>query len=593
MRQIIKERIEKLRQQMKLAGVNAWYISGTDPHQSEYMAGHWQARSFITGFTGSAGIVVITEKEIALWTDSRYFLQAENELEGTDIQLMKMKTEGTLCPAEWLEIMLDTGNVIGVDSSCMSISQYESFKMDIQKRRLQLKHTEDLLSSIWGDRPPLPNQQVFEHELKFAGLSRIEKFAKIRTEISNNNADATLITALDDLAWTFNLRGEDVDFNPVFIGFGFISLSEIILFINLNKIPVDIQQKLENDGISILPYEAIYEKLKVFSGTLTIDPDRANQALIESLSDLVKIVYTISVPTMLKSIKSEKELKHIRETMRKDGIAMIEFLFWLDQAIQKQRVTEYDIAQKLDYFRSLQEGYKGASFFPIVGYKQNGAIIHRSVTLETADIVNQEGMLLFDSGGQYLSGTTDITRTISLGKTTQQQRTDFTLVLKGMIAISKAKFPSGTNGCNLDILARKALWENGLNYGHGTSHGIGYFLNVHEGPANIRQEFNEHSIKPGMVLSNEPGCYREGQYGIRIENVIACQMQEKTQFGQFYGFETLSLCPIDINLIDINLLNEDETIWVNEYHQRCFNELSPFLNDEKKHFLEKITPKLG
>ena len=450
-----------------------------------------------------------------------------------------------------------------------------------------------MLSYIWDDRPTLPNKQVYEHELKFAGLNRIEKIAKIRAEITLNDADATLVTALDDLAWTFNLRGDDIKFNPVFVGFAYISLSETILFINSNKIPVYIQQKLKEDGISILPYEAIYQKLKGLSGTLMIDPDRANQALIESISDQVNIINKVSVPTLLKSVKTEKELQHIRGTMLKDGIAMIEFLFWLNQSVKEQRVTEYNIAQKLDYFRSLQEGYKGASFFPIVGYKHNGAIVHRSVTPETADVVKQEGMLLFDSGGQYLTGTTDITRTITLGKPNQQQRIDFTLVLKGMIALSLAIFPPDTKGCTLDTLARKALWKKGMNYGHGTSHGIGYFLNVHEGPASIRQEYNEHPIKPGMVLSNEPGCYREGQYGIRIENVIACQELKKTEFGQFYGFETLTICPIDRNLIDKNLLTEEETLWVNEYHQKCNNELSPFFNDEKKHFLEMITQKLG
>ncbi len=593
MKETILERLSQLRQEMKKAGVAAWYISGTDPHQSEYLPKYWQVRQYITDFTGSAGLVVVTANEAALWTDSRYFLQAEDQLNGTGIQLMKMRLEETPSPEQWLNTVLKKGDIVGIDAKCISVNQFKNIQSELFKNQIQLKNTGDLLTTFWKERVELPTNPVFEHELKHAGKSRAEKIAGIRAEMKKTGANATLITALDDIAWTFNLRGQDIDFNPVFVSYGLITTDEVFLFVNPVKIPSALSEKLSGEGIQIKNYESVFDKLGTYSGTILIDQDRANQALAETLSSEAVVISGISVPTMLKAIKSETELHFIRETMRKDGIAMVEFLFWLDQTIGKQTVTEYDIAMKLDYFRSLQNGFKGISFFPIVGYNETGAIVHRSVTPETATEVKREGMLLFDSGGQYVTGTTDITRTVILSNPTKQQKTDFTLVLKGMINLTQARFPAGTKGCNLDILARKPMWEHGMNYGHGTCHGIGYFLNVHEGPMSIRQEYNEHSIKPGMVLSNEPAFYREGQYGLRTENMMVCVEAERTDYGQFYGFETLTLCPIDINLIETALLSPAEIQWIDNYHQWCYQELSPFINDEKKLFLKKITAKLA
>lgn len=592
MNELIVSRLAGLRREMEKSGVRAWYVSGTDPHQSEYLPQYWQARKYLTGFTGSAGQVVVTATQAALWTDSRYFLQAEEQLAGTGIQLMKLRMAGTPTPAEWLGAVLESGALVGTDAGCMSVNQYKTFQADLQKYHLQLSDTGDLLVSCWTERQPLPSTPVFEHELPFAGRSRQEKLKQIRDEMAGCGADALLITALDDLAWALNLRGQDVDFNPVFVGYGLITQEEAFLFVDPVKVPEALRTKLASGGVRMLSYLAVFEALRVFRGTLLVDPDRTNQALLECLSPDVEVLCQLSVPARLKAIKSEVELKYIRETMRKDGVAVVEFLFWLDQAIGKETVTEYDIAEKLSWFRTLKEGYRGDSFFPIVGYDETGAIVHRSVTRETASELKPEGMLLFDSGGQYVTGTTDITRTISLAEPTNQHKFDFTMVLKGMINLTLAKFPAGTRGCNLDVLARQFMWQNGMDYGHGTSHGIGYFLNVHEGPMSIRQEYNEHAIEPGMVLSNEPAFYREGKYGLRTENMMVCVSREITDFGTFFGFETLTLCPLDLKLIDVDLLTDTEINWINTYHQWCFDELSPMLEPDKSAFLKRLTNRL-
>ena len=587
----IKERLAALRAQMQAAGVHAFYVSGTDPHQSEYMPEHWQVRPFITGFTGSAGLVVITMEKAALWTDSRYFLQAATELEGTHIELMKQRVAGTPEPAQWLAQNLQKGDVAGTDFSCLSVNQYRQLKADLALNGLLLKDTGDLTGIIRKERPALPNTKIYEHELPYAGTKRSDKIAGILKFAATNGANATLLTALDDLAWTFNLRGKDVPYNPVFVGFGFISTDLSVLFINPEKIEPDLVDKLHADGVRLMPYNEFYNFLSGLPDkyTVMLDPGKTSQAITAAIPQTIKVVEQTSAAALLKAQKSTYEIIHIRETMRKDGVAMVNFLFWLNENLGKTAITEFDVAEKLEHFRSQQEGFMGNSFFPIVGLNENGAIIHRKVTKESAAEINQEGILLFDSGGQFLGGTTDITRTITLSEPTSRQKADFTLVLKGMIGLSRACFPAGTIGCNLDAFAREHLWKNGLNYGHGTGHGIGYFLNVHEGPMSIRQEYNEHTIKPGMVLSNEPGVYREGAYGIRIENVIVCTEKKESSFGRFLGFETLTLCPIDLNLIEAALLTNEEKDWLNNYHQRVFSELSPLLDEEKVDFLKKLT----
>ncbi|MGQ7871441.1 aminopeptidase P family protein [Sunxiuqinia sp. sy24] len=590
----IQERIAQLRSQMKKAGVQACYFSGTDPHQSEYMPAHWQARSYISGFTGSAGLVVVTNEKAGLWTDSRYFLQAEQQLQETGIDLMKQRMPGTPEPLEWLQETLNAGNTVGADFACLSINQYKQLSSALAAEGLSLKDTGDLLAADWEGRPALPDNPIFEHDLQYAGTKRTDKINNILSFAKTNGANATLITALDDLAWTFNLRGTDVDFNPVFVGFAFLSENQKVLFVDSKKMNSDLGAKLQEDEIQVIDYTEFFDFLSKLPADkiVMVDSARTNQAAKVAIPEELKLIEQTSAPTLLKAQKSTFEIIHIRETMKRDGAAMVKLLHWLDQTVGKASITEYDVVEKLEYFRAQQEGFQGNSFYPIVGLNGNGAIVHRSVSKETADEIGKDGMLLFDSGGQYLGGTTDITRTITLSEPTAKQKRDFTLVLKGMIGLSQAHFPAGTVGSNLDAYARMHLWKNGLNYGHGTSHGVGYFLNVHEGPMSIRQEYNEQTIKPGMVLSNEPGLYREGEYGIRIENLIVCTEKEETPFGRFLGFETLTLCPIDLKLIDTKLMTQEEIDWLNQYHDKVYNKLARLLGPDELEFLKRQTQEI-
>lgn len=594
MNETIKERISSLRKEMELNGVQAYYISGTDPHLNEYLPARWEIRSFISGFTGSAGLVIVTTECAALWTDSRYFLQAADQLQGTGIELMKQRVAGTPEPTDWLSQILKDGDTVGADFSCLSISQYKQLTNNLSPLGLKLKNTGDLVDQVWKDRPSLPEDKIFEHDLLYAGTKRIDKIAEVLKFVRSNGADSTLVAALDDLAWTFNLRGNDIEYNPVFVGYAYISENENILFANPKKMTDEVANKLKEEGIEIKNYTDFFDFLSYLKEGITVvlDPSKTNQAVREAIPGSVHVIEQTSIPCLLKAQKSTFEIIHVRETMKKDGVAMVNFLYWLNEQVGRGQITEYDVALKLGEFRAQQEGFQGISFHPIVGLNGNGAIVHRSVTKETAAEIRQEGILLFDSGGQYLGGTTDITRTVALSEPTDRQKSDFTLVLKGMIGLSLLQFPTGTVGSNLDVAARMPLWKNHLNYGHGTGHGIGYFLNVHEGPMSIRQEYNEQTIKPGMVISNEPGLYREGEYGIRIENVIVCMEMEEPGFGRFLGFETLTLCPIDRKLIASELLNKDELEWLNAYHQLVFDELSSLLDTPQSEFLKKQTEKI-
>lgn len=591
MKEPISTRLAALRAEMKNQNLQAYLIFGTDPHLSEYLPERWQTRSFISGFTGSAGMVIVTPEKAALWTDSRYFLQAEMELGGTGIELVKMRTTGHPEPAEWLKHQLRRGEIAGTDEWCISTGQFCGMKKQLESSGISLIESGDLLDKIWENRPKLPDAPVFEHELRYACTSRSEKIAQINAELTKLGADMQVITALDDLAWTLNLRGSDVECNPVFLGYGCISKNESILFINQGKISPELLQKLQDEKITILDYEKLTEYLQKLAPNtrILIDPDRTSQAIVAHIPETCQVVEGLSVPCALKAIKTADEISNIRQAMRKDGAAMVEFLYWLNENIGKNAITEYTVAEKLTSFREKQPGYQGISFFPIVGYKAHGAIVHFHVSQENALLIEKDGFLLFDSGGQYLDGTTDITRTIALSELTKQQKIDFTLVLKGMIGLTFAKFPVGTRGYHLDILARKPLWEKGLNYGHGTGHGVGYFLNVHEGPMSIRQEFNERKIEAGMVLSNEPALYRPDEYGLRTENMIVCRKSESGEFGEFLEFDTLTLCPIDTKAIDKSLMNSEEIEWLNNYHKMIYEKLSPLLSEEINFYLKKLT----
>ncbi len=590
----IKDRISALRAKMEENKLDAYVVFGTDPHMSEYLPERWQTRAFISGFTGSYGMVVVGRNKAALWTDSRYFLQAEEQLSGTGIEMMKLRVPDAVGPAAWLKMNLDKGAKVGTDAWCVSVNQFRQMKKDLEEVSIELVESGDLLNDFWPDRPGLPEAPIFEHEIQFAVVDRKAKINAVCDELEKAGANMQIITALDDLAWTLNLRGSDVECNPVFVGYGCVSRDKIVLFTDIRKISKELQGKLEAEGIEIKAYEDVEDFVLHLPGTtkVLVDADRTSQAVRKCIPEQCQIIEGLSVPTRLKAIKTEKEIANIRNAMRKDGVAMLEFLYWLENNVGKEAVNEFQVAEKLNELRSKQQGFKGISFYPIVGYKEHGAIVHLHVTEEIALQIGKDGFLLFDSGGQYSDGTTDITRTVALSELTQRQKSDFTKVLKGMIDLTLAKFPENTRGYHLDILARHALWQQGLNYGHGTGHGVGYFLNVHEGPMSIRQEFNDRVIEAGMVMSNEPGLYREGEYGLRTENVMVCVKDESTEFGNFLRFETLTVCPIDTNAIEKSQLTPVEIDWINHYHRWVYDELSPLVNNELKAYLKGLTKEI-
>ena len=589
----IKQRLTALRVEMRKIGVDAWYISGTDPHSSEYLPKRWETREYISGFTGSYGLVAVTLEKAALWTDSRYFLQAADELEGTGIEMMKMRVADAVSPETWLSRNLPAGSKVGLDAKSLTVDAFRSLQKGFLKKDIELVETPDLLEAIWEDRPAAPDDKVFELDVKYAGVARPEKQQKIAGELAGVGAGVHVVSMLDELAWLYNLRGSDVPYNPVFTAFAVIGKNESILFVDPEKIDSELKSKLEADGVTLKDYTTFYSYLAEIKGkTIFIDPSTLNFAAYSALAGKNEIVEGTSLVAIQKAIKNETELKGFRNAMKKDGVALVECLHWLKDTIGKTTITDYEFGNKLAEFRAKQEGFKGESFPPIVGYKSRGALVHLHIGADDALPLEADGVVLFDSGGQYIDGTTDITRTVALGPVSDQFKTDFTLTLKGMIGLTQAKFPYGVKGCHLDILARQALWENGMNYGHGTGHGVGHFLNVHEGPMAIRLEYNENLMLPGQVLSNEPAFYREGQYGLRTENMMVCVERETTEFGRFLGFDTLTLCPIDTTLIKVDLLTDKERKWLNDYHQWVNDQLKPLLNDKYHKFLDELTAKI-
>ncbi len=590
----IQNRIAALRQEIANSGLDAWYISGTDPHSNEYLPSKWQTRAYISGFTGSFGTVIVTKTSAGLWTDTRYFIQAAEQIEGSGITMYKLRVPDAISPEEWLAENLNAGNRVGIDPQTMSVSGYRNLQKVLAKKEIELIGTPDFFESIWKDRPEIPFDKIFDFDIEFAGLSRKQKQNQLTESLNKIGADFHVVSMLDELAWLFNLRGSDINYNPVFMGFGLVGKEQIYLFVDKTKLKNELRKGLEKDGVSIKDYNSFYSFLsEIKNKKILLDPLTANFRIYNSLFQNNEIIELASMISLSKARKNKVEINGFREAMKKDGVALVEFLFWLKSNIGKTKITEYEVGRKLSEFRSKQSNFKGESFPPIVGYKRHGAIVHLSVGPDDALDVEPEGILLFDSGGQYLDGTTDITRTVAIGPVTKQQRTDFTLVLKGMISLTIAEFPFGTKGCHLDILARKPLWENGMNYGHGTGHGVGHFLNVHEGPMAIRQEFNEHKIEQGMVMSNEPAFYREGEYGIRTENMMVCVEKGKTGYGQFLGFETLTVCPIDTTLVRTELLNAQEKCWLNNYHKKVNALLKPLLNPDLHDFLDELTKEIG
>lgn len=584
----INERIASLCEQMKVAGVSACIVPGTDPHASEYLADCWKDREWISGFTGSAGTVVVSMNGAGLWTDSRYFLQAETQLAGTDISLMKQGLPETPDMVSWLVSELQAGEKVAVNAQMFSVSGYAALLADLGKSGIDMVGI-DLMSKIWTDRPALPQQPFFVLDTQYSGVSASDKLKQLRAAMKKSGVDVFVMSALDDIAWLYNIRGYDVDYNPVVISYSVVEADKATLFIAPEKLTSENKTYLSSQGVETAAYHDIYKKLNEISSEnkVLIDGAKLNRSLFDALPASVVVKNEMSPVFKLKSLKNETEIAGIRRAMVKDGVALTKFFKWLEENVASCTLTETSIDEKLYACRAEQENFKGASFGTIAGYGANGAIVHYSATPESAATLQPEGLFLLDSGGQYLDGTTDITRTISLGKPTAQQKQDFSLVLKGHIALSKAVFPINTRGSQLDILARKAMWECGINYGHGTGHGVGHFLNVHEGPQSIRMDENPVVLQEGMYMSNEPGLYRAGEHGIRTENLVLVVPAMETAFGKFLKFETMTLCYIDTTLFDTQILDEADIAWVNEYHKMVYERVSPHLNADEKQWLSE------
>ena len=595
MKTIIQQRISALREAMKHYNMGAYIIPSSDPHLSEYPADCWKSRQWISGFTGSAGTVVITADKAGLWTDSRYFLQAAKELEGSGIELYKMGLPETPGLPAFILRNLQENETVGLDGQTYSVADAEELNLVLKKKKITLDVSRDLIHEIWIDRPAIPGGMLFELPVEYSGKSTSDKLEAINTKLHEAGADGLVLCALDEIAWTFNIRGNDVEYNPVVVSYAFISEEETVLFILPGKITHEMSKNLQAEGVTLADYSKITSYLaKLKDKTrLFIDPKKTNFALYNALPFSCEVIEGVSPVAMLKSIKNEKEIEGFSNAMVRDGVALTRFFIWMEKSLSAGKtLTEISISEKLAEFRNKQALYVSESFETIAGYKGHGAIVHYGATPESNATLAQEGLLLIDSGAQYFDGTTDITRTIALGEPTEAMMKDFTRVLKGHISLAKCKFPQGTRGSQLDILARKALWDNGINYMHGTGHGIGHFLNVHEGPQSIRMEENPVALQPGMVISNEPGVYRTDEYGIRIENLILVREDSETEFGKFYSFETLTLCPIDRKLIITSQLSARERAWLNKYHQRVYEKLSPFLFEEEKEWLKNKTAEL-
>lgn len=591
----IPERIAALREVMKEKKIDAYIIPSSDPHLSEYPAERWKSRGWISGFDGSAGTVVVTATKAGLWTDSRYFLQAGIQLEGSGIELYKMALPETPTIPDFLLHELQSGQTVGADGLTYSVAEAEKLEKTLRRKDIKLETSYDLIDLIWKDRPAVPANPLFEMPVELSGKSVREKLDEINNQLHKEGADCCILAALDEVAWTFNIRGTDVTYNPVVISYAFVSEDESVLFIDPKKVTAEAAENLKKEGVVLADYTLIQKYLSRLpeNSSVFIDPAKTNISLYNALPKGCTIIEGITPANHLKSIKNETEIKGFRNAVVKDGIALTRFYIWLEKQLAAgEKVTELSASAKLTALRAEQPQYIMDSFESITGYAGHGAIVHYAPTPETDVELKPESLLLMDSGAQYLDGTTDITRTVALGEPTEQMKKDFTRTLKGMIGIAKCKFPAGIRGCLIDVFARKALWDAGINYLHGTCHGIGHCLNVHEGPQSIRMEENPVPLKPGMVMSDEPAMYRTGEYGIRTENMILIREDSETEYGKFLGFDTLTLCYIDTKLIVVPMLSAREHTWINKYHQMVYDLLSPHLNEEEKAWLKEKTAEI-
>lgn len=589
MKNVIEERLRRLREVMRREHLAAFVFPGTDPHGSEYVPSRWEGRKWVSGFDGSAGLAVVTTDAAALWTDSRYFIAAAEQLRGTEFVLMKERVEGTPDPAEWIASRLSgaTSKEVGIDGMSSSAATVEALIADLRKAGgITVRTNLDVLEEIWVDRPALPEGAVCEHCMEYAGESRAEKLRRIRAALREVHADGMLMSALDDIAWTLNLRGSDVHCNPVFVSYLLIAHDRATLFVDRRKLSPRIEAALKADGVRTDDYANVARGLKKYPEyNILIDPDETNYTLYKAAAVHNVIRHTSPVPAM-KAVKNAAEIEGFRRSMVRDGVALVRFLMWLKPAVERGGQTEMSVSERLRGLRAADPMYRDLSFDTIAGYQEHGAIVHYEADGESDAALRPEGMILIDSGAQYADGTTDITRTVALGPVTNEQRRVYTLVLKGHLQLQNMKFPYGASGTQLDAAARMAMWREGMNYLHGTGHGVGSYLNVHEGPHQIRMEWRPAPLVPGMTVTDEPGLYLQDRFGVRTENMLIVKDYMETEFGRFLEFEPLTLCPIDKTPIIVSMLTDDERAWLDDYHRRVYERLSPHLLPDERQWLE-------
>lgn len=593
---MVKQRIENIRDLMKEKNIYAYIVPSSDYHQSEYVGDYFKSREFMSGFTGSAGTLIISMDEAGLWTDGRYFIQAENELKDSGIKLFKMGEEGVPTIEEYLLEKLPKNSTLGFDGRVMSVKEGQSLANKLAFKGINIEYKYDLVNDIWEDRCSLPTEKAFLLGTEYSGESFSDKLSRIRAVMKEKKATTHILASLDDIAWLFNIRGRDVKSNPVVLSYAVISIDSVYLFIDKNKIGKDIRAELSKENVQIKGYEEVYEFIKNIdeNEVVLIDTSKVNYAIYNNIPSNVQKIEERNPSILFKSIKNEIELKNIRNSHIKDGVAFTKFMYWLKNNIGKIEITEISATQKLEEFRREQDKFIEPSFSTIAAYKDHAAMMHYSATEESNYKLEPRDLFLVDSGGQYFDGTTDITRTIALGPIPENVRKDFTNVVRGMIRLSKAKFLYGCRGYNLDILARGPLWEEGVDYKCGTGHGIGFVLNVHEGPNGFRWKVREDIddsciLEEGMVTTNEPGVYVENSHGIRIENEIVVRKAEKNEYGQFMDFEVITFAPIDLDAIDESLILKDEKVYLNNYHKQVYDKISPYLNEEEKQWLKTYT----
>jgi Xaa-Pro aminopeptidase len=591
----MREELIRLRRAMAQAGIDAYVVPTDDFHGSEYVGAFFRCRAYVSGFTGSAGTLVVTQDWAGLWTDGRYFLQGAQQLQGSGIELCKMGQPEVPTVEEWLESHMKAGQVLGFDGRSMTSGTGQSLEQAMERKGAKVSYDQDLVGKIWTDRPPMSTAPAWELDEKYAGRSRRDKLEALKQDVKELGADSYILTSLDDLAWLLNIRGDDVACCPVVLGDLLLDQTGLWLYTDEKKFSPELQAALAADGVQLRPYLSLYEDVKSLAegSTVLLDPKKVNFSILKNIPPSVTVLEEANPTELPKSTKTQAECDNERVAHIRDGVALTRFMKWVKEHVGKEPITEISAAEKLEGFRSQMEGYLGASFAPIMGYGSNGAIIHYSATPESDTALEPRSFLLADTGGHYLQGSTDVTRTFVLGPLTQEMRHHYTLVLRGNLNLGAAVFKDGCTGLSLDYIARRPFWDEGLDYNHGTGHGVGYLLSVHEGPQNIRYRNTsgrpDVAMAPGMITSNEPGFYLEGQYGIRLENLMLCEKRQKNEYGTFLGFETLTMCPFELDAIIPEELSPREKELLNAYHQKVYETIAPYFDEEEKAWLKNAT----